>query len=201
MDEILTQIEQYRDQFYRFVLRNVWDSSVADDVFASAVLAAYENRHKFTPGTNFRAWMFKILVNKCFVANRETKRTFEPLDEESGKHVAADQSAAHLDNLKDPKGFLEQCGDEVYHALRRLSTAQRTCILLKDVERFSYQDIAETLGIPAATVMTHLARGRAALRRQLHEYAVRNGIVRPLPRLVSREENDERRIQGSIGSQ
>ena len=89
------------------------------------------------------------------------------------------------DILKDPKDFLEQCGDEVYQAFRKLSTAQRSCILLKDVERFSYQEIAQTLGIPVATVMTHLARGRTLLRKELMEYAQRMGIVRNFPKLVS----------------
>ena len=76
-DEFVEKIEKHRDEFFRFILRNVWDSGVAEDVFSTAVLAAYENRQKYTPGTNFRAWMFRIITNKCFVANRETSRTFE----------------------------------------------------------------------------------------------------------------------------
>ena len=189
MDDFLASIERYRDQFYRFVFRNVWDSSKADDVFASAVLAAYENREKFTPGTNFRAWMFRILVNKCFVANREVLRAFEPLDEETANLSVADDPGESIDVVRDPIGFLEQCGDEVFHAFRRLSTAQRSCILLKDVERFSYKEIAETLDIPVATVMTHLARGRALLRKQLYEYARKNGIMRSTPRLLPKRES------------
>lgn len=184
MNTMLAEIEKHRDQFYRFVVRNVWDTSMADDVFASAVLAAFENRHKFTPGTNFRAWMFRILVNKCFVANREAKRAFEPLDEEAGE-ASATPTAGHGDLMEDPWVFMEQCGDEVYHALRKLSTAQRSCILLKDVERFSYQEIADVLGIPAATVMTHLARGRARLRQELVDYARRMGIIKSKPHVIA----------------
>jgi RNA polymerase sigma-70 factor (ECF subfamily) len=200
MEEILANIEKYRDQFYRFVLRSVWDSSVAEDVFASAVLAAYENRHKYTPETNFRAWMFRILVNKCFVANRETKRAFEPLNDGIWEHVAADQDvSAYIDVVKDPKTFLEQCGDEVYNAFRHLSTAQRSCILLKDAERFSYKEIADILGIPVATVMTHLARGRAILRVHLTDYARRTGIVRSTPRILQLRE-DIGEGQGPRGS-
>lgn len=201
MDDILSNIQKYRDQFYRFVIRNVWDSAVADDVFASAVLAAYENWNKFTPGTNFRAWMFRILVNKCFVANRETKRMFEPLDDETADTATAENAHGYADTVKDPKDFLEQCGDEVFHAFRRLSTAQRSCILLKDVERFSYQEIADMLGIPAATVMTHLARGRASLRKQLYDYARQRGIVRSAPRLIPRPQSAEPRTQGSVAAE
>ncbi len=198
MDPILSNIEKYRDQFYRFVVRTVWDSSVADDVFSSAVLTAYENREKFVPGTNFRAWMFQILVNKCFVANREIKRAFEPLDETALESSAAQAPRGSVDTISDPKAFLEQCGDEVYHAFRRLSTAQRSCILLKDVERFSYQEIADVLGIPAATVMTHLARGRALLRSQLYEYACQRGIVRPAPRLLSLNDESVAQVKGAV---
>jgi RNA polymerase sigma-70 factor (ECF subfamily) len=169
-------------------LRNVWDSSKAEDVFASGVLVAYENRDKFTLGTNFRAWMYKILANKCFVANRETKRVFEPLDEEVPDPEGAEFPIDHADILRNPRDFLEQCGDEVYHAFRRLSTAQRSCILLKDVERFSYQEIADILGMPVATVMTHLARGRTVLRQRLREYARSKGIIRSMPRLMPRSE-------------
>jgi len=198
MDSVLSNIEKYRDQFYRFILRNVWDSSVADDVFASAVLAVYENKGTFVPGTNFRAWMFKILVNKCFVANRETKRMFEPLDDAIADTVALKNAIACADKVKNPEDFLEQCGDEVYHAFQRLSTAQRSCILLKNVEQFSYHEIAAMLEIPTTTVMTHLARGRASLRKELYDYARRQGILRT-PRLIPWRESAERQTQKSEG--
>ncbi len=197
MDEILGNIEQYRNQFYRFVYRNVWDSAMAEDVFASAVLAAYENRDKFVPGTNFRAWMFKILVNKCFVANREVTRACEALDDDFPAQTAAGTGIDFSEMLRNPDVFLEQCGDEVYQAFRALSTAQRSCILLKDVEQFSYQEIADILGIPAATVMTHLSRGRTSLRARLLEYAKRNGIVRTVPRVVGRLQTRELRERES----
>jgi RNA polymerase sigma-70 factor (ECF subfamily) len=197
MDETLQQIELYRNQFYRFVHRNVWNPAMAEDVFASAVLAAYENRDQFVPGTNFRAWMFKILVNKCFAANREVKRGFEVLDDDYPAQAPAGTSIPYGEMLRNPDAFLEQCGDEVYQAFRALSTAQRSCILLKDVEQFSYQEIAEILDIPAGTVMTHLSRGRTTLRQRLLDYARRNGIVRTFPRLMARFQTRELRERES----
>lgn len=186
MDYFLTQIEKYRHQFYRFVLRNVWDSSAAEDVFSSAVLAAYENRSKFAEGTNFRAWMFRILANKCFVTNRETARTSISLDD---KDDIKDERTASVEYeyqsiLDGPEDFLEKCGDEVHVAFRRLSTAERSCILLRGVERFSYQEIADILEIPVGTVMTHLSRGRSKLRQDLFEYAKEHGIIHPLLRIA-----------------
>ena len=197
MDEFQQKLTTHRNEFYRFILRNVWDSGVADDVFSSAVLAAYENRHKYTPGTNFRAWMYRILANKCFVANRETGRRFDSLDEAPGAEVSVAESPGYGDVLADPRGFLEQCGDEVFKAFRTLSTAQRSCILLRDVERFSYQEIAGILELPAGTVMTHLARGRKKLREALLSYAVDSGIVRTYPRLHERKRDNESDQTGS----
>lgn len=192
VDEFLENIERYRDEFYRFILRNVWDSGVAEDVFSQAVLAAYENRKKYTPGTNFRAWMYRILLNKCYVANRETGRAFEPLEGAAeNKAVAQEPREDYGDLMNDPRGVLEQCGDEVYRAFRNLSTAQRTAILLRGVEKFSYQEIAEIMEIPVGTVMTHLSRGRRKLREQLGEYARETGIIRTFPRLRAQEHGDD----------
>lgn len=187
MDEFLVHIEKHRDEFYRFVLRTLWDSTMADDVFSAGVLAAYENRHKFTPGTNFRAWMYKILLNKCYVANREVIRAFEPLDESDASLATLDTAPGYREVLDDPDEFLDMCGDEVFHAFRRLSTAERTCLMMRVIERFSYQEIADTLDMPVGTVMTHLARGRAKLRKDLLSYAQDRGIVRSYPRLLEKD--------------
>lgn len=178
-DEFLDGIEKYKDQFYRFVKRTVWDQGVVEDVFSSAVLAAYENRHKYTPGTNFRAWMFRILQNKCFVANRETGRAAVPLDKIENTDLIAADAPKHWDVLNDPMKVLDTCGDEVYRAIKSLSAPQRACIMLRGVERFSYREIATILEIPEGTVMTHLARGRAKLRKQLTEYAMNLRILPP----------------------
>jgi RNA polymerase sigma-70 factor, ECF subfamily len=179
MDEFLEKIEQHKDEFYRFILRNLWDRNVADDVFSQAVLAAYEGRAKFTPGTNFRAWMFRILLNKCYVANRETGRAFDPLEGKAeNQAVAPEPTRDYGDLLEDPRRVLEAVGDEMHAALNSLSTAQRSAILLRGIEGFSYQEIADIMEIPVGTVMTHLSRGRRKLREQLSDYAYEAGILR-----------------------
>lgn len=170
-DEFLVEIEKHKDAFYRFVRRTLWDAAEADDVFSAAVLAAYENRHKYTPGTNFRAWMFRILQNKCFVANREIGRRMEPLESIEYTSAAVAKNTERWDVLKEPMKVLDACGDEVYRAFEQLSPAQRSCIMLKGVEHMTYREIAEALDIPVGTVMTHLSRGRAKMRRLLGAYA------------------------------
>ena len=201
MSDFLPQLEKHRDEFYRYVLRTVWDSNVAEDVFQSAVLAAFENYHKFTPGTNFRAWVYRIITNKCFVANRQTARAFEPLEKAETSMVALQERRDYGFVLDDPMKVLEECGDEVYRAFRRLSTAERSCILLRGIERFSYQEIAEILDIPVGTVMTHLSRGRAKLRKELLDYALDSGIIRSAPKLLKKStEGDESAQEQGEGS-
>ena len=177
-EEILAALEERRNEFYAYVLRSLWDPKQADDVFSSAVLAAYENRQKFRPGTNARAWIYRILTNKCFVANRHTKREGASLDEANANMTPVDDTPAHHAALTDPAAFLDQVGDEVYAAMRKLSEAERSCLLLRSMEEFSYQEIAEIMEMPKGTVMTHLARGRAKLRKELTEYARQRGVIR-----------------------
>ena len=181
MDEFLEQIEKRKDEFYRYIYRNVWDTSVAEDVFSSAVLAAYKSKSKFKPGTNFRAWMYRIITNKCFVANREISRRGESLEE------AGDYLSSMADNkdygkaISSPDDFLAQCGDEIHMAMKKISTMERSCLLLKTMENFSYKEIAAILEIPFGTVMTHLARGRAKLRKILFDHAIQEGIISSTP--------------------
>jgi RNA polymerase sigma-70 factor, ECF subfamily len=177
MDEFLVEIEKRKDEFYRYILRNVWDSGVADDVFSSAVLAAYKSRANYTPGSNFRAWMYRILTNKCFVANREISRRGESLDEVQDYLSELSTKDDYSNAITDPEEFLDECGDEVLMAMKKLSTMERSCLLLKTMGRFSYKELAEILEIPFGTVMTHLARGRAKLRKELYQYAVGSGII------------------------
>lgn len=191
MDDFIEQVERYRDEFYRYVIRTLWDPGMADDVFSSAVLAAWENQHKFTPGTNFRAWMYRIITNKCYVANRVTGRTPAPIDDvPEAAFMSLSEDRGYYDVLDDPKRVMESCGDELNAAMEKLSPPQRTCILLRGVEKFSYKEIADIMEIPVGTVMTHLSRGRAKLRKELLAYAREQGIVRNMPRILPRSEEE-----------
>jgi RNA polymerase sigma-70 factor (ECF subfamily) len=191
MDDFMQKIEKHRNEFYRYIHRTVWDSGVADDVFSAAVLAAWENKHKFTPGTNFRAWMYKIITNKCYVANRNIQRTPSNIEDvPETAFLEVHQSVAYRPVLEDPEHVLEECSSEVLVAVQNLSDAQRDCLLLRSIEKFSYKEIAEVLDIPVGTVMTHLSRGRAKLRLELTDYARQQGIIRKMPRIVGRDEQD-----------
>lgn len=182
-------VERHRHEFYRYVRRNVWNPETADDVFASGIATAYTQLDKFEAGTNFRAWVFRILTNKCYLANRETQRygvDLESVDESQFASPAEDLAAAYA----DPEAFLAACGDELHVALRQLNTGERSCLLLLTCEKYSYKEIAQALDMPVGTVMTNLARGRAKLRRLLLEHARGQGILtsRKSGRLAEPEE-------------
>lgn len=174
--EFVDLLERHRDEFYRYVHHNVWNPDTAEDVMSAAVLAAYRQLDKFEKGTNFRAWMFRILTNKCYVANRETKRSAIDIESVDESMFAIDPDGLAAAS-KDPEQFVAACGDELSSALRQLSTAERSCLLLLTVDHYSYKEIASILEIPLGTVMTHLSRGRAKLRRLLVDHARREGII------------------------
>jgi RNA polymerase sigma-70 factor (ECF subfamily) len=173
--DFLRQVEQHRHEFFAFVQRTVWDENHAEDVFSSAILSAYEKRHSFRAGTNFRAWIYKFLMNKCYSINK--RQGHVSLDQDRAEAMTDSVGPVVLDVLQDPDGFMEYCDDKVVTALRHLRTEERACFLLRSLGNYSYQEIASITEIPQPTVMTHLARGRAKLRRTLLHYALENGYV------------------------
>lgn len=170
-------VEQHRHELFAFARRTVWDQANAEDVFCAAVASAYENRHAYRPDTNFRAWMYKILVNKCYAANRQTGRAAVDIDTVDDQYLAQDDSSI-AGIPPHPDRLVHQCGDEVVAALARLRPVERFCFLLLSLGGYSYREIGEIVEIPLGTVVTHLARGRAKLRQWLCDYAAEHGVGR-----------------------
>ena len=167
--EFLDLLEKHKDEFYRFVRRSTWNASDVDDVFSEAVMVAWEKRDKFQVGTNFRAWFYKILLNKSYVANRHTKRNSVDYDAIAEVNLEEVDQEEMPRAFSDPKFFLDQVDDELVGALDKLRTPERTCLLLRASGSCSYKEIAAIMDIPVGTVMTHLARGRKKIKRVLRE--------------------------------
>ncbi|MGC8844973.1 MAG: RNA polymerase sigma factor [Candidatus Hydrogenedens sp.] len=164
--EFISCIVKYKNELYRYLKRNLKNPSSIDDVFSETIITAFEKRNEFQEGTNFRAWIYKILINKSFIENREKWNHSEPLDKY--EEIPSHEQVWKTGNVQiDFEKFLESCSDETYKAFIKLPVLQRLCIYLKDVENFSYTEISEVLSIPYASVMTYLARGRANLRKNL----------------------------------
>ncbi len=131
----------------------------ADDLLQETYLKALKGFASFQRGTNFRAWMYRILRN-TFLTSRTglNAKMTEPLDLEDGAPTLAETDT--------PETLLLARADRqaVQEALERLPVPFREVILLCDLEEMSYQEIAEALGIPLGTVMSRLSRARKAMR-------------------------------------
>jgi len=140
----------------------------AEDAVQEAYLQALKSFERFTPGTNCRAWLFRILFH---VISHQRRKWFGRLvfSEREELERTAVYTAPIPEQLTD---------DEMLAAFRKLPRQFAEVVMLSDVQEFSYKEIQETLGIPIGTVMSRLSRGRQLLRAQLADCGVRAGIVR-----------------------
>ena len=161
--QFMEQLETYRDEFYAFIYRKLNDKSLAEDIFSEAVLAAYSSLPKFKAGSNFRAWMYRILLNKVYVANRKRAREMPALLDRLAEQAAPEAPRGYMYD----SNFTEEISDELVDALQALHPGYRDCFLMRVFEGRSYKEIAEKLNIPVGTVMTNLSRARKKLKAHL----------------------------------
>jgi RNA polymerase sigma-70 factor (ECF subfamily) len=154
---------------YNFALWLAKNEGDAADLVQETYLRAFRFRHRFQPGTNLRAWLFKILRN-AFI-DSYWRRSREPAMEEAD----VERGSATLAATEGVGGIGSEPIDRVvrmdlYEALGQLPDQFRTAILLSDVEGLSVEEIAEIMDCPQNTVKTRLFRGRRLLREQLKDY-------------------------------
>jgi RNA polymerase sigma-70 factor, ECF subfamily len=171
---------QYLDQLYAAALRMTRNPADAEDVVQETYAKAYASFHQFTPGTNLKAWLYRILTNSYINTYRKKQREPqtvsgpEDLDEWylydrlGGRNVEGSAEEAVLDQIPD---------QAVKDAVESLPERFRLPVLLADVEGFSYKEIAEIMDTPIGTVMSRLHRGRKALEKALWETAKERGFV------------------------
>ncbi|MBI1865790.1 MAG: sigma-70 family RNA polymerase sigma factor [Nitrospirae bacterium] len=156
---------------YRTALRLTGNDADAQDLVQEAVLRAFRFFDSFEPGTNCRAWLFRILMN-TFV-NEYRKRVRGPhqvdLDETtmSTLESRADQAIVSLPATPEEVVFAGMLDGDLKEGLWALPAEFRAAVLLCDVEEFSYKEIAEMTQVPVGTVMSRIHRGRRALREFL----------------------------------
>jgi RNA polymerase sigma-70 factor, ECF subfamily len=154
----------------------------AEDLVQETFLKAYKAFDQFEPGTNCKAWLFRILTN-TFI-NKYRRRVKEREILEGEQRPAAEHHLVHLPSKRptlDPEGAMADrtLSDEVLVALEKVPVDFRTVVVLSDIEGFSYKEIADIVDIPVGTVMSRLFRGRRILQEQLFDYAVKEGILKP----------------------
>ena len=187
-DPFETDALSHLDALYRTALRMTRSESDAEDLVQETYIRAFRFREQFTPGTNLRAWLFRILTN-TFI-NQYRRKAARP-DETELDDVEESILYRHMRDVSpgsaspDPEAELldSTLSSEVKDALEALPEKFRTTVLL-DVEGFSYKEIAELLDIPIGTVMSRLHRGRRFLQKRLYDVARDRGIAaaRAMPR-------------------
>jgi RNA polymerase sigma-70 factor, ECF subfamily len=173
------------DSLYAGALRMTRNPADAEDLVQETMLRAYRSFDRFEPGTNLKAWLFRIMTNAYINTYRKKQR--EPLKvsqddiedfdlyQELKNHdpsFSATPESIVLDNLLD---------SDITQAIDDLPEQFRMAVLLSDLEGFSYAEMAEIMDVPMGTVMSRLHRGRKALQKRLLDLAKEKGIVRDAP--------------------
>ncbi|MGO4803676.1 sigma-70 family RNA polymerase sigma factor [Arthrobacter sp. 2MCAF15] len=170
---------QYVDQLYSAAMRMARNPSDAEDLVQEAYTKAFSAFHQYKPGTNLKAWLYRILTNTYI--NLYRKRQREPLQSNSDtiedwqlaraeSHTSSGLRSAEaeaLDHLPD---------SDVKRALQSIPEEFRLAVYFADVEGFAYKEISEIMNTPIGTVMSRLHRGRKMLRDMLADYAAERGF-------------------------
>lgn len=155
-------------------LRLTRDKEDADDLTQEALVRAYEAFDRFD-GENFKAWILRIATNLYINRYRQRRRQGKTasLDDEESSYEPIDAP----ENAPDRLLFDEMLGSEIEEALAKVPEIFRICVILSDLEGLSYDEVATAVDIPVGTVRSRIARGRAALRKELERYAKEQGYI------------------------
>src|SRR5712691_6248116 len=162
------------DQVYRVARRLVSSREEAEDLVQETYARAFRSWRSFTPGTNLRAWMLRILTNLNIDRGRRKQRApdEQPL-EESDYFLYNRLEQASRDGNADEERVVERLSqDDIVGALSGVPHDFRDVVVLVGIGDFTYQDAAQILDIPIGTVMSRLHRGRRILKSTLAEKAV-----------------------------
>ena len=150
----------------------------AEDLVQEAVLHALRGFAGFTPGTNFKAWFFRILHNLFLTRLRTSRAGRRSVPLESAPELTLiEGSSARRSFGRDPSLSVEFDADEVESALQRLPADHRAVATMYFIDELSYQEVADALGIPVGTVRSRLHRARKALQSRLFRLAQDHGVI------------------------
>lgn len=170
----------YLDALYSAALRYTRDPTDAEDLVQEVYARAYEKFHQYEPGTNLKAWLYRILTNAYINRYRRAQR--RPVEvsadaTEDGDFSLYDRIGGAPHAPAEVEVLSHLTDEEVKEAVADLPENFRMAVYLADVEGFRYAEIADIMDSPIGTVMSRLHRGRAALHKALYRYAEERGLV------------------------
>jgi RNA polymerase sigma-70 factor, ECF subfamily len=163
------------EQVYRVARRLAGSREDAEDLVQQTYERAFRSWQQYTPGTNLRAWLLRILTNLNIDRGRRQQRTPQTssIDEAGDYFLYNRLEASNPDGGSDSDRVLERLSqDSIVDALTEVPHDFRDVIVLVDIGEFSYADAAQILDIPIGTVMSRLHRGRRILKKNLADKAV-----------------------------
>jgi RNA polymerase sigma-70 factor (ECF subfamily) len=160
------------DQVYRVARRLVGSREEAEDLMQDTYARAFRSWRQYTPGTNLRAWLLRILTNLNIDRGRRSQRApdMQPLEE--GDYFLYNKLEATGGTTDEDRVVERLSQDDVVEALAEVPHDFRDVLVLVDIGDFSYADAAQILDIPIGTVMSRLHRGRRVLKQNMAEHAV-----------------------------
>ncbi|TMM13189.1 MAG: sigma-70 family RNA polymerase sigma factor [Actinobacteria bacterium] len=164
------------DQVYRVARHLAGSREDADELVQETYARAFRSWRSYTPGTNLRAWLLRILTNLNIDRGRRQQRTPPMQGLEANDYFLYDRLTEGDGGLSDEDRVVERLSqDDIVSALSSVPHDFRDVIVLVDIGDFSYQDAAQILDIPIGTVMSRLHRGRRILKRELAESVLEEG--------------------------
>lgn len=171
------------DSLYRTALRMTNNRQEAEDLVQETMLKAFRFSNTYQPGTNLRAWLFRILNTSAINRYRRQATHPTPVTLPEGEdfylyNQIRDLSGQELSQGAEEEVLGQYLDEDVYNALSELPPNFRMPVILADIEGLSYKEIAEALQIPIGTVMSRISRARRQLQKSLWKYAKERGYVR-----------------------
>ncbi len=157
-------------QLYGAALKLTRNRADAEDVVQETYAKAFTAFHQFQPGTNLKAWLYRIMSNTFINTYRKAQRSPKLADDpqiDDWQLAQAESHAGVASTSAETEALAHLTDSRIVDAMRGLKAEYRYAVYLADVEEFSYKEIADILDIPIGTVMSRLSRGRAQLRQAL----------------------------------
>jgi RNA polymerase sigma-70 factor (ECF subfamily) len=161
------------DQVYRVARGLVGSKEEAEDLMQDTYARAFRSWRSFTPGTNLRAWLLRILTNLNIDRGRRVQRSPDLQSLEERDYYLYDRLEAATGNSDEERVIERLSQDDIVEALAEVPHDFRDVVVLVDIGDFSYADAAQILDIPVGTVMSRLHRGRRILKKELADLTVK----------------------------